>query len=184
MANVVAGRIAHKLDLGGTNFVTDAACASSLAAINIAINELTVGQSDLVITGGVDALNTISMFMCFSKTPALSATGDCRPFSNNADGTMLGEGLGMIAIKRLEDAKRDGDQIYAVIKGIGSSSDGKGSAVYAPVPEGQAKCLQRAYEVAGYGAETVELLEAHGTATKAGDLAEFTGLSQVYILYR
>ena len=180
LANVVAGRIAHRLDLGGTNFVTDAACASSLAALNIALNELYLGNSDVVITGGVDALNTISMFMCFSKTPALSASGDCRPFSEQADGTILGEGIGMIAIKRLEDAERDGDQIYGVIKGLGSSSDGKGSSVYAPVPEGQAVCMQRAYEAAGYDPETVELLEAHGTATKAGDAAEFKGLRSVF----
>jgi len=180
LANVVAGRIAHRLDLGGTNFVTDAACASSLAALNIALNELYLGNSDVVITGGVDALNTISMFMCFSKTPALSASGDCRPFSDHADGTILGEGIGMIAIKRLDDAERDGDQIYGVIKGLGSSSDGKGSSVYAPVPEGQAVCMQRAYEAAGYSPDTVELLEAHGTATKAGDAAEFKGLRSVF----
>ena len=180
LANVVAGRIAHRLDLGGTNFVTDAACASSLAALNIALNELYLGNSDVVITGGVDALNTIAMFMCFSKTPALSASGDCRPFSDSADGTILGEGVGMVAIKRLVDAERDGDQIYGVIKGLGNSSDGKGSSVYAPVPEGQAVCMQRAYESAGYGPETVELLEAHGTATKAGDAAEFKGLGHVF----
>jgi acyl transferase domain-containing protein/NAD(P)-dependent dehydrogenase (short-subunit alcohol dehydrogenase family) len=180
LANVIAGRIAHRLELGGTNFVTDAACASSLSALSISLNELYMGHSDLVITGGVDALNTISMFMCFSKTPALSPTGDCRPFSESADGTMLGEGIGMIAIKRLEDAQEDGDQIYAVIKALGSSSDGKGKSVYAPVAKGQARCLERTYNIAGYDPETVELVEAHGTATKAGDIAEFEGLSHVF----
>ena len=97
------------------------------------------GQSDLVITGGVDTMNDIFMYMCFSKTPALSATGDCRPFSDKADGTILGEGIGMVALKRLEDAERDGDRIYAVLRGIGASSDGQAKSVYAPVPEGQAK---------------------------------------------
>lgn len=180
LGNVVAGRIANRLNLGGTNTVLDAACASSLSALSTAVMELQLGHSDLVITGGVDALNDIFMYMCFSKTPALSPTGDCRPFSNQADGTMLGEGVGMFALRRLADAERDGDHIYAVIKGIGSSSDGQSKSVYAPNASGQAKALVRAYERAGYGPETVELMEAHGTGTKAGDLAEFEGLRTVF----
>jgi len=180
LGNVVAGRIANRLDLGGTNCVTDAACASTFSALSMAVRELYLGDSDLVITGGVDTLNDIFMFMCFSKTPALSASGDCRPFSDQADGTMLGEGLGMVALKRLADAERDGDRIYAVLTGVGSSSDGRSKSVYAPVPEGQALALRRAYDVAGYGPETVELVEAHGTGTKAGDAAEFGGLSLVF----
>lgn len=180
LGNVVAGRIANRFDLGGTNCVVDAACASSLAAIEIALNELYLGDSEMVITGGVDALNDILMFMCFAKVTALSPSGDCRPFSDNADGTMLGEGLAMMALKRLEDAERDGDPIYAVIRGMGSSSDGRAKSVYAPSPQGQAKALRRAYEAAGYGPETVELLEAHGTGTKAGDAAEFSALREVF----
>lgn len=180
LGNVVAGRIANRLNLGGTNCVTDAACASSLSALSMAVAELQLGHSDLVISGGVDTLNDIFMFLCFSKTPALSPSGDCRPFSDRADGTMLGEGLGMVALKRLADAERDGDRIYAVIRGVGSSSDGRSKSVYAPVPAGQAKALSRAYELAGYGPETVELVEAHGTGTKAGDVAEFEGLRLVF----
>ena len=180
LGNVVAGRIANRLDLGGTNCVTDAACASTFSALSMAVNELYMGDSDLVITGGVDTLNDIFMFMCFSKTPALSASGDCRPFSDQADGTMLGEGIGMVALKRLDDAERDGDRIYAVITGVGTSSDGRSKSVYAPIPEGQAKAITRAYEIAGYGPETVEMVEAHGTGTTAGDAAEFGGLSIVF----
>jgi polyketide-type polyunsaturated fatty acid synthase PfaA len=180
LGNVVAGRIANKFDLGGTNCVVDAACASSLSALAMGLSELYLGQSDMVIVGGVDTLNDILMYMCFSKTPALSATGDCRPFSDQADGTILGEGLGMLALRRLEDAERDGDRIYAVIRGIGSSSDGKGTAVYAPKASGQAHALRRAYASAGYSPRTVELLEAHGTATKAGDVAEFAGAASVF----
>ena len=180
LGNVIAGRIANRLDLGGTNCVTDAACASSFSALAMGAQELYLGDSDLVITGGVDTFNDIFMYMCFSKTPALSETGDCRPFAENADGTMLGEGLAMMALRRLEDAERDGDHIYAVVRGIGSSSDGRARSVYAPVPEGQAKALRRAYEVAGYGPESVELIEAHGTATRAGDAAEFEGLDTVF----
>ena len=180
LGNVVAGRIANRLDLGGTNCVTDAACASTFSAISMGINELYLGQSDLVISGGVDTMNDIFMYMCFSKTPALSPTGDCRPFSDQADGTMLGEGIGMVALKRLADAERDGDRVYAVLRGLGSSSDGKAKSVYAPLPQGQARALSRAYEIAGYSPRSVELMEAHGTGTKAGDAAEFEGLSSIF----
>ncbi len=180
LGNVVAGRIANRLDLGGSNYVTDAACASSLSALQIALHELRAGDSDMVLTGGVDALNDILMFMCFSKTPALSPTGDCRPFSNNADGTMLGEGIGMLALRRLDDAERDGNTIHAVIRGLGGGSDGKGTAIYTPLPSGQARALRRAYEQAGYGPDDVDLVEAHGTGTRAGDRAEIEGLHLVF----
>ncbi|ELP66539.1 type I polyketide synthase [Streptomyces turgidiscabies] len=180
LSNVVAGRIASRFDLHGSNYTTDAACGSSLAAVTAAANELAVGTADLMITGGVDTLNDILMYMCFSKTPALSRSGDCRPFSDAADGTMLGEALVMFALKRLDDAERDGDRIHAVLRGIGSSSDGRGSAIYTPVPAGQARALRRAYASAGYGPESVELVEAHGTGTTAGDAAEFTALRTVF----
>ncbi len=180
LGNVVAGRIANRFDLGGTNCVIDAACASSLAALEAGLNELYLGKSDMVITGGVDAINDILMFMCFAKVTALSPTGDCRPFSDQSDGTMLGEGLAMLALKRLDDAERDGDRIYAVIRGIGTSSDGRAKSIYAPSAAGQAKALRRAYEAAGYGPETVGLVEAHGTGTKAGDIAEFSALREVF----
>ena len=180
LGNVVAGRIANRLDLGGTNCVTDAACASTFSALSMAVNELWLGESDVVICGGADTMNDIFMYLCFSKTPALSRSGDCRPFSDKADGTMLGEGFGMVALKRLSDAERDGDRVYAVVTGVGSSSDGKGTAVYAPVAAGQAKAIRRAYERAGYGPDTVELVEAHGTGTIAGDAAEFEGLRMVF----
>ncbi|MBO9607940.1 MAG: acyltransferase domain-containing protein [Paenibacillaceae bacterium] len=180
LGNVVAGRIANHFDLHGTNTVLDAACASSLSAVSLAVMELQSGRSDLVITGGVDTLNDIWMYMCFSKTGALSLSGDCRPFSDRADGTLLGEGIGMLALKRLSDAESDGDRIYAVIKGVGTSSDGKFKSIYAPRSEGQALALSRAYEQAGYDPQTVELVEAHGTGTKAGDIAEFAGLSAVF----
>jgi acyl transferase domain-containing protein/NAD(P)-dependent dehydrogenase (short-subunit alcohol dehydrogenase family)/acyl carrier protein len=180
LGNVVAGRIANRLDLGGTNCVTDAACASSFSAIHMGVNELYLGDSDVVLAGGADTMNDIFMHMCFSKTPALSPSGDCRPFSDRADGTLLGEGICMFALKRLEDAERDGDKVYALLRGIGASSDGRAKSVYAPRPEGQTKALERAYAHAGYGAKTVELVEAHGTGTKAGDAAEFEGLRSFF----
>jgi acyl transferase domain-containing protein/NADP-dependent 3-hydroxy acid dehydrogenase YdfG len=180
LGNVVAGRIANRFNLGGTNCVIDAACASSLSALAMAVDELHLGHSDLVITGGADTFNDAPMFVAFSKTPALSRTGDCRPFSDKADGTILGEGVALFALRRLEDAERDGNRIYSVIRGLGSSSDGRSKSIYAPVPEGQAKALRRCYKSAGYGAETVGMVEAHGTGTVAGDAAEFEGLRQVF----
>ena len=180
LGNVVAGRIANKLDLGGTNCVVDAACASSLSAVHLAALELQAGRSDVVVTGGIDTFNDIFMYMCFSKTPALSPTGDAKPFDANGDGTILGEGLGVVVLKRLADAERDGDTIYAVLKGIGSSSDGKGNAIYAPSAEGQQRCLRTAYSIAGVDPGTVELVEAHGTGTKVGDTVEASALVEVF----
>jgi acyl transferase domain-containing protein len=180
LSNVVSGRIANKFDLHGANHTTDAACASSLAALYSAVADLSLQRSDLVITGGVDTSNDIPMYRCFTSTPALSPTGDCRPFSAAADGTMLGEGIVMFALKRIADAERDGDHVYAVIRGVGASSDGRGTAIYAPLPAGQVRALHRAYESAGYGPQTVELVEAHGTGTGAGDAAEFTALGEVF----
>ncbi len=180
LGNVVAGRIANRLNLKGTNCVVDAACASSLSAVHLALLELSGGRSDMVVTGGVDALNDIFMFMCFSKTQALSTTGNARPFSKDADGTVIGEGVGMLVLKRLADAERDGDRIYAVIRGIGTSSDGRSQSIYAPRAEGQAEALRDAYAVSDVDPATVQLVEAHGTGTKVGDAVEFDALKTVY----
>ncbi|HEV3439043.1 MAG TPA: SDR family NAD(P)-dependent oxidoreductase [Gemmata sp.] len=180
LGNVVAGRIANRLDLGGTNCVVDAACASSLSAVHLAALELQAHRADVVVSGGCDTFNDIFMYMCFSKTPALSPTGDAKPFDAAGDGTILGEGLGMVVLKRLADAERDGDTIYAVLKGIGSSSDGKGNAIYAPSAAGQKNCLRNAYTFADVTPDTIELVEAHGTGTRVGDATEATALTEVF----
>ncbi len=184
LGNVVAGRIANRLNLRGTNCVVDAACASSLGAVHLALLELMSGRTDMVISGGVDALNDIFMFMCFSKTQALSPTGDAKPFAKDADGTVIGEGVGMVVLKRLEDAERDGDRIYAVIRGIGTSSDGRSHSIYAPRAAGQIEALRDAYEVSGIDPATVQLVEAHGTGTTVGDAVEFEALKTVYAAAR
>src|SRR5439155_11431720 len=155
-------------------------CASSLSAIHLAALELQTGRADMVLTGGIDTFNDIFMYMCFSKTPALSPTGDARPFDADGDGTILGEGLGVLVLKRLADARRDGDRIYAVLRGVGSSSDGKGNAIYAPKAAGQVEALRAAYRVAGVTPDTVELVEAHGTGTRVGDATEVEALGEVY----
>ncbi len=180
LGNVIPGRISNRFNLGGTNTGVDAACASSLSAINLAVLELISGRNDMVITGGVDTLNDIFMHMCFSKTSVLSHTGDAKPFSQDADGTVLGEGIGMVVLKRLEDAVKDDDRIYAVIKSIGTSSDGKSGSIYAPNAAGQKKALQMAYRNADVSPATIELLEAHGTGTRVGDAVEFQALKEVY----
>jgi acyl transferase domain-containing protein/NAD(P)-dependent dehydrogenase (short-subunit alcohol dehydrogenase family) len=180
LGNVVAGRISKQYDLGGTNCVVDAACASSFSALHLAGMELSSGKSDMVVTGGIDTFNDIFMYMCFSKTPALSPTGNAKPFDSTGDGTILGEGLGIVVIKRLADAERDGDRIYAVIKGVGSSSDGKGDAIYAPSADGQKRALLDAYQRSGVTPESIGLIEAHGTGTKVGDAVEVSALREVY----
>ncbi len=180
LGNVVSGRIANFFDLGGTNLVVDAACGSSLGAVNMAYMELATKRADMMITGGVDTFNDIFMYMCFSKTPALSSEGNSKPFSADGDGTVLGEGIGMVLLKREEDAIRDGDKIYALIKGVGSGSDGKGAAIFAPQSKGQVKAIRQAYETSGIAPETITLMEAHGTGTKVGDGIELTSMETVY----
>ncbi|OBQ40488.1 MAG: beta-ketoacyl synthase [Anabaena sp. CRKS33] len=180
LANVISGRIANRLNLGGMNCVVDAACASSLGALRMAISELTEHRADMMITGGVDTDNSIFAYMCFSKTPAVSPGDKVRPFDADADGMMLGEGVGMLVIKRLEDAQRDGDRIYAVIKGVGSSSDGKYKSIYAPRPEGQINALRRAYIEAEILPTSIGLIEAHGTGTMVGDPTEFSSITTVF----
>ena len=180
LGNVVAGRISKQYDLGGTNCVVDAACASSFSALHLAGMELATGKSDMVVTGGIDTFNDIFMYMCFSKTPALSPTGNAKPFDATGDGTILGEGLGLVVIKRLADAERDNDRIYAVIRGVGSSSDGKGEAIYTPSASGQKKAILDAYQRAGVTPESIGLVEAHGTGTKVGDAVEVSALRDIY----
>jgi len=180
LLNVVAGRVANRFDLGGVNYTVDAACASSLAAVLLAVRELEAGTADMMIAGGVDTTQNPFSYLCFSKTHALSPQGRCRPFDAAADGIAIGEGIGVLVLKRLADAERDGDRIYAVIRGIGGSSDGRDKGLTAPRREGQAIALERAYARAGFSPATVGLLEAHGTGTVAGDRAEIEALTQVF----
>ncbi|MFG2124851.1 SDR family NAD(P)-dependent oxidoreductase [Streptomyces sp. NPDC048710] len=179
LGNVVAGRIANRLDLGGANMTIDAACASSLGAVKAAVSDLLERRSDTMLVGGCDAENTIFMYLCFSKTPAFSKQGSIRPFDADADGTLIGEGIGMLALRRLADAERDGNRIYAVLRGIGSSSDGRFKSIYAPRKEGQMTALRRAYEDADCSPASVELFEAHGTGTAVGEATELSALSAV-----
>jgi acyl transferase domain-containing protein/NAD(P)H-dependent flavin oxidoreductase YrpB (nitropropane dioxygenase family)/NAD(P)-dependent dehydrogenase (short-subunit alcohol dehydrogenase family) len=179
LLNVAAGRVSNRFDFGGVNFTVDAACASSLAAVYQGVVELVDGRSDLVLTGGVDTVQGPFGYLCFSKTQALSPRGCCQTFDADSDGIVISEGLAVVALKRLADAYRDGDRIYAVIKGVGGSSDGRAKALSAPHPAGQMRALQRAYAQAGYSPASVGLFEAHGTGTVAGDSAELETVTRV-----
>ncbi|WP_241996312.1 type I polyketide synthase [Kribbella antiqua] len=180
LANVIAGRIANRLDLGGANYTVDAACASSLAAIDVACKELVAGSSDLVLCGGADLHNGINDYLLFASVHALSPSGRSATFDSSADGIALGEGVACVALKRLADAERDGDRVYAVIKGVGSASDGRSLGLTAPRPEGQRNALERAYRTAGISPAAVGLVEAHGTGTVVGDRTELTTLTNVF----
>ncbi len=179
LPNIVAGRVANVLNLRGPSFITDAACASSFAAINAAAEMLAEHHVDAVIAGGVDRNMGAAIFVKFCKIGALSATGS-RPFGAGADGFVMGEGSASFLLKRLSDAERDGDKIYAVIRGVGGASDGKGKGITAPNPIGQILAARRAWENAGLDPATATLLEAHGTSTKVGDVTELNSLNEVF----
>ncbi|HJQ45298.1 MAG TPA: SDR family NAD(P)-dependent oxidoreductase [Amycolatopsis sp.] len=180
LANVIAGRIANRLDFGGANYTVDAACASSLAAVDAACKELVAGTSDVVLAGGADLHNGINDYLMFSSVQALSPTGRCATFDRSGDGIALGEGVACVVLKRLADAERAGDRVYAVIKGVGSASDGKSLGLTAPRPEGQRRALIRAYANARVAPAEVGLVEAHGTGTVVGDRTELATLTTVF----
>ena len=179
LGNIIAGRIANVFNFAGPNFVTDAACASSLAALQAAFNGLVSHQFDAVLTGGVDRSMGPEGFVKFSKIGALSPDGS-RPYADGANGFVQGEGAVIFLAKRLEDAERDGDNIYAVVRGVGGSSDGKGKGITAPNPIGQQRALQRAWKDAGISPESVGLIEGHGTSTRVGDVAEVNSLNAIF----
>ena len=179
LTNVLAGRIANRFNLGGANFTVDSACASSLTAIDLAIKELEHGNSNMVIAAGADIAQSPFSYTAFSKTQALSPTGKSQPFNKDADGIVISEGIAVVLLKRLEDAERDGDKIYCVIKGAANSSDGKGLGLTAPRSGGQEKALNRAYLKAGYSPSTLGSYEAHGTGTSVGDKVELTSINNV-----
>ena len=180
LLNVTAGRIANRLNLAGANYTVDAACGSSLAAAALAVRELETGAADMVILGGVDTVQNPFTYLAFSKTQAFSPRGRCRPFDAGANGIVISEGVAAVVLKRLTDAERDGDRIYAVIKGVGASSDGRARGLTAPVVEGQVRAIERAYARAGVSPSTVGYVEAHGTGTALGDVVEVESLGQVF----
>jgi len=179
LSNIIAGRVANVFNFQGPNFTTDAACASSLAAMQAAVEGLNNFAFDAVLSGGVDRMMGPEGFVKFCKIGALSPDGS-RPYADGANGFVMGEGAGVFLLKRLEDAERDGDAIYAVVRGIGGSSDGKGKGITAPNPSGQLQAVERAWKNAGLSPATVGLIEGHGTSTRVGDVVEVNGLNAVF----
>ncbi|MDH5484531.1 MAG: type I polyketide synthase, partial [Gammaproteobacteria bacterium] len=178
--NVMTGRIANRLNLRGPNYLVDAACSSSLLAVNSAMDELRNGRSRIMIAGGVNASLPAEVSVIFTQLGALSARGKVRPFENGSDGTLLGEGLGVVVLKRLSDAIEDKDKVYAVIRGIGQASDGKGHGLLAPSVEGETLAIQRAYDSAAIEPSTIGMIEAHGTGIPLGDKTEVSALRNVF----
>jgi len=179
LANVVSGRVANLLDLQGPNYSTDAACASSMAALLDACRLLQTRQVDTMLAGATDRCMEAPTYAKFSAIGALSPSHST-PFDARANGFVMGEGAGVLLLKRLSDAIDDGDDIKAVIRGVGGSSDGRGKGITAPSQRGQVQAVSRAYSQAGYEPSTVELVEAHGTSTKVGDATELSTLSLLW----
>ncbi len=178
LSTIIAGRVCSTFDLHGPNFTIDAACGSGLAAVAVAVQALRLGSISVALAGGIDVQMDPGSFVKFAKVTALSAEGSF-PFDSRASGFVMGEGGGLVMLKRLEDALSDGDQIYAVIRGIGASSDGRGKGITAPNPEGQKRALERAWRDAGLSPAQAAYFEAHGTGTRVGDEIELSSLSGV-----
>ena len=178
--NVVAGRVANRFDFMNANFVVDAACATGLIVAELASRNLLSGASDLSIVGAVHVGINPTLMAVFSSIGAVSDDGVCRPFDVDSNGTVMGEGVGMLVLKRAEDAERDGDRIYALLKGIGSSSDGKSTALLSPSHRGEMLAIRRAYERSGVARDAVDLIELHGTGTVAGDQTELEVVNEFF----
>jgi len=178
--NVMTGRIANRLNLNGPNYLIDAACSSSLLAVAAAIDELRARRSRMMLAGGVNASLPAEVSVIFTQLGALSGRGKVRPFEAGSDGTLLGEGLGVVALKRLEDALTDGDRIYAVVRGVGQASDGRGRGLLAPNVEGETLAIRRAYAHTGIDPSSIGLIEAHGTGIPLGDKTEIAALANVF----
>ena len=179
LANVVSGRVANLLDLQGPNYSTDAACASSMAALLDACRLLQTRQVDTMLAGATDRCMEAPTYAKFSAIGALSPSHST-PFDARANGFVMGEGAGVLLLKRLSDAMADGDDVKAVIRGVGGSSDGRGKGITAPSQRGQVQAVSRAYSQAEYAPSSVELVEAHGTSTKVGDATELSTLSLLW----
>lgn len=181
--NLAASRIANRLDLRGPAYTTDAACASSLVAVDQAVAELASGRCDVMLAGGVHHCHDITLWNVFARLGALSRSERSRPFHAAADGLLIGEGTGIVVLKRLTDAERDGDRVYAVIRGTGVAADGRSASLLSPDPGGQARAVRQAWQAAGLdprAPHAIGLLEAHGTGTPTGDAAELATLAEVF----
>ncbi len=179
MTGFPAALLAKGLGLGGGSYTLDAACASSLVAFKLACDELSSKRADAMLVGGVSRPDCLYTQIGFSQLKALSPTGRCAPFDNQANGLVVGEGAGMFVLKRVEDARRHDDTILAVIKAIGLSND-LGGSLLAPKSEGQLRAMRQAYTMAGWTPDQVDLIECHGAGTPLGDQIELGSLKALW----
>ncbi len=180
MSGLPAHTLAAALQLDAGAFALDAACASALYAIKLACDKLHDGVADLMLAGAVNRADDLFIHVGFCALNALSKTGQSRPFHADADGLLPGEGAGMVALKRLDDAERDGDTILGVIRGIGLANDGRGRGLLAPAQEGQGRAVQAAYDMSGISPSEVSYIECHATGTPVGDGTEIGTMATVY----
>jgi acyl transferase domain-containing protein/phosphopantetheinyl transferase len=180
LTNATAGLVANRLNLGGASLVVDAASASALVALDLGARAVAERRADWAVVGAVYLEADIDFRMVFSQLGALSCSGRIQPFSRDADGTLPGEGVGVVILRRLADAERAGDRVYAVLKGVGLASDGRGHGLAAPSARGHARALRRAYRRAGIDPATVGLIEGHGLGVPAADRAELKALRAVF----
>ncbi len=179
VSGLPAAMLAQALGLGGVAFTLDAACASSLYALKLAIDLLQSGRADAMLAGGMSRPDSLYTQMGFSQLQALSPTGRCRPFAADGDGLLVGEGAGVFVLKRLEDAQAHGDRLLGVIAGVGLANDIAGNLL-APASEGQLRALRQAYRRAGWSPADVDLIECHATGTPMGDATEFASLMALW----
>ena len=178
--SMASGRISHSLGLRGPSMTTDTACSSSLVAIHQACRSLHEGESDMALAGGVMLMLDPHNYSSASGQGMLSPTGRCHSFDEAADGFVRAEGCGIVMLKRLEDAQRDGDRVLAVIRGTASNQDGRTKNILTPSKDAQIAVFRSALAAAGVDPATVGMVEAHGTGTPVGDGIEFASVSAVY----
>jgi acyl transferase domain-containing protein/acyl carrier protein len=179
--SVVTGRLSYTLDLRGPSLAIDSACSSSLVAVHLACQSLRTGESDLALSGGVNVVLSPLPSISFSQFPGMvSPDGRCKTFDSAANGYVRSEGCGIVVLKRLSDAERDGDEVLAVIRGGAVNQDGRSSGVTAPNGLAQRDVLRRALDSSGVSAGQVSYIEAHGTGTRLGDPIEVEALAEVY----
>lgn len=178
-SSIIANRVSYAFDFRGPSVAMDTACSSSLVAIHQAVRSLRDGDSEVAVAGGVNLLCSPFATVAFSELGVLSPTGGIRAFSDDADGIVRSDGAGVVVLKRLEDARRDGDNVLAVIKGSAVNSDGRSNGLTAPNPDAQVDVLRSAYADARIDPQAVDYVEAHGTGTILGDPIEATALGTV-----